>query len=541
LAKTQQTSGTQLTSQPERLPVFGTLLYRSASRDKDQRFINCFQESIKNEITDSKKVVTVKRPGLTQSTRVLVGGGTSRGFIYWNSKYYTVIGDKVYEDSTEKQTLSTSTGPIGFKEFDNAGIEYLFLCDGTNAYVINSSGTFTQVNTTLSAWVAATNYALGDRVVPTVSNGYYYEVTTDAGSSHAATEPTWPITIGNTVVDSGITWTCMGEYGGFPSPHIPTPEFIDGYMMLPAASSADIYNSDVDNIYGWGSSNFISAEMWPDNVVALGRQNNQLVAFGEKSTEFFYDAANASGSPLARNEGTVIQIGNAAPYAMYENERFLLYVGQSESGGRAVWQVEGFSPKKVSTEAIERILDAEGTSIATAKGYGLRTKGHLFYLINLTSCTLVYDVEEKVWHEWSTNSSGSHVTFAYNWMTDIGNGKSAVLHNTDGYIYIVDPTVYRDNTTAIIADAYTSKYDGSTMNRKFMHNLNVVGDLGSTYTIRWSDDDYATWNSYLTLSATRPFVARLGSFRRRAFHIRHTANEDSRLEALEFEVDVGTH
>lgn len=543
MAKQQQTSGTQLTSEPERIPLSGTLMYRSSARDKDQRFINCFQESIKNDVTDSKKAYLVKRPGLTQSTQILAGGGTARGFHYWGntSKYYAVIGSKLYENSTEKQTLSTSSGEVGFMEFDNAGVEYLFLCDGTNAYVINAAGTVTQVNQTYSAWTASTNYSVGDRRIPTVVNGYYYEVTTDAGSSHATTEPTWPITIGETVVDGGITWICAGEYGGFPTPHVPTPEFIDGYMLLPALNNGDIYNSDVDNIYGWGGGNFVSAEMWPDVIVRLARQNNQLVAFGAQSTEFFYNAANASGSPFNRNEGTVLQIGCCAPHAIYENERFLLFVGQSESGGRAVWMVEGFSPKKVSTEAIERVLDAAGSAIGTAKGYGLRTKGHLFYVINLAAATLVYDVEEKVWHEWSTNVATAHTTFTYNYQADIGTGKSALLHNTDGYLYLLDPLVYQDNATAILADVYTQKYDGSTMNRKFMHNLNVVGDLGSTFTIRWSDDDYTTWNSFFTLSPSRPFVTRCGSFRRRAFHIRHTANEDFRLEAIEFEVDVGTH
>lgn len=541
MAKQQQTSGTKLTSEPERIPLSGTLMYRSSARDKDQRFINCFQESLKNEVTDSKKVHLVKRPGLTRSTQIVVGGGEARGLIYWDSAYYSVIGSKLYENATEKLTLSTSTGEVGFKVFDNAGVEYLFLCDGTNAYVINTAGTVTQVNQTYTAWLAATNYSVGDRKIPTVVNGYYYEVTTDAGSSHATTEPTWPITIGSTVVDQGLTWTCKGEYGGFPTPHVATPEFIDGYMLLPALNSGDIYNSDVDNIYGWGGGNFVSAEMWPDVIVRLARQNNQLVAFGALSTEFFYNAANSSGSPFNRNEGTILQIGCCAPHAIYENERFLLFIGQSDSGGRAVWMVEGFSPKKVSTPSVERILDAAGSAIGTIKGYGLRTKGHLFYIINLASCTLVYDVKELVWHEWSTNVSTAHTTFIFNHQTDIGTGKSALLHSTDGYIYLLDPLVYQDNATAILADAYTQKYDGSTMNRKFMHNLNIVGDLNSTYTLRWSDDDYTTWNSFLTLSSTRPFVSRLGSFRRRAFHIRHTANEDFRIEAIEFEVDVGTH
>ena len=57
------------------------------------------------------------------------------------------------------------------------------------------------------AWVASTNYSVGDFRRPTTPNGYVYEVTADSGSSDSG-EPTWPTTVGDTVVDSGITWTC---------------------------------------------------------------------------------------------------------------------------------------------------------------------------------------------------------------------------------------------------------------------------------------------------------------------------------------------
>jgi hypothetical protein len=58
-----------------------------------------------------------------------------------------------------------------------------------------------------SAWQAANNYAVGNWVIPTVANGYFYVATADAGSS-AASEPTWPTVVGQTVTDSGITWEC---------------------------------------------------------------------------------------------------------------------------------------------------------------------------------------------------------------------------------------------------------------------------------------------------------------------------------------------
>jgi hypothetical protein len=61
----------------------------------------------------------------------------------------------------------------------------------------------------LGQWTAATNYSIGDCVEPITPNGYRYRVTTDGGSSHATTEPTWPTTIGATVVDQDLVWTCV--------------------------------------------------------------------------------------------------------------------------------------------------------------------------------------------------------------------------------------------------------------------------------------------------------------------------------------------
>lgn len=58
----------------------------------------------------------------------------------------------------------------------------------------------------VTAWTALTARVLGDFRRPTVANGYRYEVTT-AGTT-AAGEPAWPTTVGGTVVDGTVTWTC---------------------------------------------------------------------------------------------------------------------------------------------------------------------------------------------------------------------------------------------------------------------------------------------------------------------------------------------
>lgn len=57
----------------------------------------------------------------------------------------------------------------------------------------------------LPAFQISHSYSLGDVVEPITPNGFRYTVTT-AGTS-AGAEPTWPLTIGSTVISGGVTFT----------------------------------------------------------------------------------------------------------------------------------------------------------------------------------------------------------------------------------------------------------------------------------------------------------------------------------------------
>jgi len=84
---------------------------------------------------------------------------------------------------------------------------------------------------TASAWVASTAYSAGDEVEPTTANGFVYVCTT-AGTSDAS-EPTWPTTVGDTVTDGTVVWTCHGRWFG-----------ISGDV------SSDFSANDVITVYG---------------------------------------------------------------------------------------------------------------------------------------------------------------------------------------------------------------------------------------------------------------------------------------------------
>lgn len=61
----------------------------------------------------------------------------------------------------------------------------------------------------VAAWAAATAKSVGDIVRPTAHNGYRYK--SIVGGATGGAQPTWPTTIGSTVVDGGVTWQCESE------------------------------------------------------------------------------------------------------------------------------------------------------------------------------------------------------------------------------------------------------------------------------------------------------------------------------------------
>ena len=59
------------------------------------------------------------------------------------------------------------------------------------------------------AWAASTAYNVGDKIIPTTANGYYYECIV-AGTSGTA-EPAWTTTVGGTITDNTVTWEVKGK------------------------------------------------------------------------------------------------------------------------------------------------------------------------------------------------------------------------------------------------------------------------------------------------------------------------------------------
>lgn len=277
-----------------------------------------------------------------------------------------------------------------------------------------------KINSTYSAWAGTTIYSLGNRRIPTVANGYYYEVTV-AGTS-GGVQPAWPTTIGNTVTDGTVTWICRGRYNTYPTTTSASARILNGYVFV--CVGGDIYNSDLDLPDSWNTSDFISTEIYPDDVVALAKYKNYLVAFGTNTIEFFYDAANTSGTPLARQEGILHNLGCVGQGAVTDSEDVIYWISQTSSGTYSIWTLEKFEAKKVSTPEIDVFLTRRINDVAILNPEYLnyyymfvtRVNGSLMLCIPLflqaapsptyISSILTIDFEKQAFYEWELTDEG---------------------------------------------------------------------------------------------------------------------------------------
>ncbi len=464
----------------KRMSLVGSEEQRNSSATKDQRFVNFMPEKIDVPGKENSGKYWLRlRPGMTSV--YTTANATPRGLYYWDKDgghVISVVGNAVYYDSTSLTTITTSTGNVGFTEFlDSTGTRKLIMLDGTKGYV------FTAYN-----------------VVPTAI----------------------------TDVD-------------FPTPHIPMPVFLDGYLFVAKTDTQDIYNSDLNDPLTWTTGDYISAEMYPDTIKALTKNNNYVIAVGSNSTEYFYDAATASGSPLARHDAAVQQFGSPSPRTVVQTDKEVVLLGSTGDGGRSVFAIDGFKSQDISIPALRYALNAEGTSITSASAFQCRVAGQKLYVLSLTSRIFVYSFETKLWHEWS------FVNTPY-FSTDSASGYPYVQVNngTTTLIAKLDDAVALDLSSIITGVIVTAKLDMDSNDRKRMDSLVLIHDApnGNTdvpLTVQWSNDDYVTWSSGATmqLNATYSALFRLGQFRRRALKFTYTQPYPIRIEGMEIAINKG--
>lgn len=409
-----------------------------------------------------------------------------------------------------------------------------------------------------TSFPAATGYAtinsMGLVTAITISSGGQYAyIARSPNGQDVQAEPITVTIAAPTVVTATATAVMASSITG---PFAPGLAYLDNTVYV-MDTHANIYASHVDNPTLWYTAS-IQASSDPDMGQALYRHLNYLVAFGQWSIEFFYDAGTAPpASPLAVNQAAKLEMGCANGYTVAAAPQTLVWVGQSLTEGRAVYMLDGTSPVKVSTRYIEKYLNKMDlmTTPQNTTAYCITVSGHTLYVLTCKDVsmpiTLVFDLDAQEWYQWTSQSgdtgvvnSGTETYFNktfYNGNIEYTPG-IILQGDTDGNIYQMSFDYTSDAGNNIYLRAVSPNGDSGTNKRKFYPRIEIIGDkvVGSAY-VRHSDNDYATWSNYrpVTLSYDRPVLYQNGQARRRAWEIFVSDNIPVRLEAAELDIVIG--
>ena len=157
---------------------------------------------------------------------------------------------------------------------------------------VRSVSSVTVATGAVATWAATTAYALGAQVKPATSPLYIYQATTAGTSGGSA--PTWPTTIGATVTDGTVTWTCIGII----TPVLDTDYTVDATLarvyVLPTARVSGTY--PVPWLFGYTKS-AVSREQLQTAGTADIYGALRFVAFNMKGTNRDLYASNVLLAP----------------------------------------------------------------------------------------------------------------------------------------------------------------------------------------------------------------------------------------------------
>jgi hypothetical protein len=326
---------------------------------------------------------------------------------------------------------------------------------------------------------------------------------------------------------------------------------MDQYLVANTATDSILF-SVVGDVLNWEALDFVTAERKPDAVVAIHTVGNELVFFGFRSIEFFY---NDGVTPFTRMPGGEVNMGTVAPYSIQYVDNQWIFMNENRQFVRMVNK----TPEIISSPIDKEIQTF--TAVADCTSDICLVDGRSFYVAHFPTAgkTLVYDYRLGKWYRWGkwNTSLASYDrflgnAFAYNTRQKVHYVGSRA---SDGLIYSMGSDIYLDGTSYIRPSLKTGFLDHGTLNRKRSNVLMWRGKRGvgknasneaGTMEFKYRNEEaghFANARSFSTgVSGDFNFVRRaynLGQYRARQYEWSTMDNIPFSVGDVEEVIDIG--
>lgn len=312
---------------------------------------------------------------------------------------------------TQVGTLNTGYGPVAIRDNDAGG--YVVLVDGPFGYLYRLSGESTQISFT-AALTSGSNIATPANGIPSsIPAGAV--ITDSAGALPAGTTVTsLDFNTGNVLLSANATATEAADTLTATIPswfQIVDPAFlgsdtvayVDGWWIFNQPGTQTFYTNYPQYGPGFNGSYYALKDAYPDNLIAVMENKEELWLVGDKTTEIWYDAGGQY-FPFARLVGTPIQTGCRAAHSVARfcggGQDALIWLGRNERGENIIVKTQGFAVMTVSPPSF-------GDEVATypitsdAIGFTYQEDDHEFYVLHFPTAdvTWCYDSQSGLMHK----------------------------------------------------------------------------------------------------------------------------------------------
>lgn len=314
------------------------------------------------------------------------------------------------------------------------------------------------------------------------------------------------------------------------------------------ATDTDPNTGEIENDYFLAADNPLTAEVLPDNIMAIYTDWDEAYFWGSQGLEVWRDDSNFF-SPI---DGAFAPVGLLAPYSIARADNTVFALATVDNGTkRAVVKMNGRTPSVVSLP-IEKIINAY-TTVDDAIGWVTATSEYVI-TFPTRGITWAYNYVTDTWNQWSRwNASFATREEYLGRFAAAAWGKLFTLSRLDGKVYVASREAFTDYGTTIKTEYVSGWLDhGFPYNKR---NLALCFKLkcGSTgsYTdapqvmVKWRDDGALEWRKEKLVSlgtaGQREFTKilfNLGFYRSRQYSFSMTDDTDMVISGISEDVEV---
>jgi hypothetical protein len=189
----------------------------------------------------------------------------------------------------------------------------------------------------------------------------------------------------NTVDDTFARITDEGYPGSISS------DYLDSFLLGVEPQGRYWFHSNLADATDYNTLDRYEAEAAPDRIIGLAVSQFEVVVFGQRTTEFFFNAGGTTGTFQNRRQS--ITRGCASRHTIQKLDNTLFWLGDDG----VVYRLNGYALQPVSTRALEKAI--ADTNFSEAIAYVWEDRGHkVYYLTIPNGQTFGYDVITGVWH-----------------------------------------------------------------------------------------------------------------------------------------------